>query len=105
MIFSVSISQKERKIYQNLANIKSLLSRALQDSGRDSQKELNTSSTLTKHKSEETIDAEEETEVIANLKKGYIMTKHSENSKSKTKFVYLSLNEKYLCWKSVDKQD
>jgi hypothetical protein len=33
------------------------------------------------------------------------MTKHSENTKSKSKFVYLSLNEKYLCWKSVDKQD
>lgn len=39
------------------------------------------------------------------MKKGYIMTKHSNSSTSKPKFVYLSMSEKYLCWKSVDKND
>jgi hypothetical protein len=39
------------------------------------------------------------------LKKGYIMTKHSNNAVSKTKFVYLSMSEKFLCWKSIDKND
>ena len=33
------------------------------------------------------------------------MTKHSDRSDSKTKFVYLSMNERFLCWKSIDKQD
>ena len=33
------------------------------------------------------------------------MTKHSNNSESKTKFVYLSMSEKFLCWKSIDKND
>lgn len=33
------------------------------------------------------------------------MTKHSNGSSSKSKFVYLSMSEKFLCWKSVDKND
>ena len=43
--------------------------------------------------------------MIKDLKKGYIMTKHSDNAEPKTKFVYLSMNERFLCWKSVDKND
>ena len=33
------------------------------------------------------------------------MTKHSNNADSKAKFVYLSMSEKFLCWKSTDKND
>ena len=33
------------------------------------------------------------------------MTKHSNNTSSKCKFVYLSMSQKYLCWKSIDKND
>ena len=33
------------------------------------------------------------------------MTKHSNNTSAKSKFVYLSMSEKFLCWKSVDKND
>ena len=43
--------------------------------------------------------------MIEVLKRGYIMTKHSDNSSSKAKFVYLSMSEKFLCWKSIDKKD
>ena len=42
---------------------------------------------------------------MKDLKKGYLMTKHSNKSDSKSKFVYLSMNERFLCWKSVDKKD
>lgn len=33
------------------------------------------------------------------------MTKHSNNAPEKMKFVYLSKDDRYLCWKSVDKDD
>ena len=34
------------------------------------------------------------------------MVKHSENTnKSSHKFVYVSKNSRYLCWKSPDKDD
>lgn len=44
--------------------------------------------------------------ILLNLKKGYIMTKHSLNTSiPHNKFVYLSEDNKHLCWKSFDKSD
>ena len=33
------------------------------------------------------------------------MSKHSNNTSEKMKFVYLSKDDRYICWKSVDKDD
>jgi hypothetical protein len=39
------------------------------------------------------------------LEKGYVMVKHSLNSKPKEKYIYISSDRRYLCWKSLDKED
>jgi hypothetical protein len=39
------------------------------------------------------------------LQKGYVMVKHSPNSKPKEKYIYVSGDRRYLCWKSLDKDD
>lgn len=33
------------------------------------------------------------------------MVKHSPNSKPKEKYIYVSGDRRYLCWKSLDKDD
>ena len=40
------------------------------------------------------------------MQKGWIMLKHSKNTKkAHSKFVYLSSDCKHLCWKSLEKED
>lgn len=40
------------------------------------------------------------------MKKGYLFIKHSPNtSEPHPKFIYLSYDNKYLCWKSPEKDD
>ncbi len=39
--------------------------------------------------------------MLESLIKGYVMVKHSNNSKPKTKYVYVSQDKKFLCWKSL----
>lgn len=65
-----------------------------------------TSSSPTKRISDQSSEADTINEVLANLKKGYLMIKHSDNTSSPhDKFVYLSNDDRYLCWKSVNKED
>jgi hypothetical protein len=44
-------------------------------------------------------------DAVISLQKGYVMTKHSPNTDPHGKFVYLSSDQKDLCWKSLDKKD
>lgn len=42
---------------------------------------------------------------MESLEKGYLMIKHSPNSKPKEKYVYVSGDRRFLCWKSLQKND
>jgi hypothetical protein len=45
-------------------------------------------------------------DVLNSLTKGYLMLKHSERTQEPhNKFIYLSEDQKFLCWKSLDKKD
>jgi hypothetical protein len=43
--------------------------------------------------------------ILESLEKGYLMVKHSPNSKPKEKYVYISSDRRFLCWKSLEKDD
>lgn len=94
-----SINVKVRKI-------KSLLSQTLASvkSGNDSIFE-NQDSPLRKSKDSST-EVEGIEEILSKLQQGYLMVKHSRNTNEPhNKFVYLSQDNRNLCWKSMDKQD
>ncbi len=44
--------------------------------------------------------------MLLELEKGYVAIKHSPNtSEPHAKYVYISSDRKFLCWKSLDKDD
>ncbi len=103
MWVGIEENPQTRKIKSNVTLIKHIVAKVIKEYTADVIKERN--SPHSKRISDESSKAEEVEEVINDLKKGYIMTKHSNNTYPKTKFIYLSMNERFLCWKSVDKQD
>ena len=59
-----------------------------------------------KRRSDESSESESIAEVLSNLKKGYLVVKHSDKiSSPHDKFVYLSEDNRFICWKSLDKED
>ena len=44
--------------------------------------------------------------ILEQLKKGYVVKKHSPNtSEPHDKFIYISEDHRFFCWKSLDKND
>lgn len=44
--------------------------------------------------------------MLENLVKGYLVIKHSESTREPhKKYLYISEDRRFLCWKSVDKCD
>ncbi len=45
-------------------------------------------------------------DALTNLVKGYLIKKHSQSTKEPhSKYLYISEDYRFLCWKSVDKND
>jgi hypothetical protein len=64
------------------------------------------SSPLNKRRSDESSESESIHEILTNLKKGYLMKKHNfKNGSPHSKFIYLSQDNRLLCWKSLEKED
>lgn len=52
------------------------------------------------------LDFEKMEAMLLELEKGYVAIKHSPNtSEPHAKYVYISSDRKFLCWKSLDKDD
>ena len=90
----------------NLYKMRSLLSKALADC-RNALGAVQPLMVLNLHKKVESqTQAQPIQEVFENLKKGHLVQKHSRNTKQPhTKLVYLSHDHKWLCWKSIDRED
>lgn len=90
-----------------MGKIRDLLSRALGEV-HDEHLRLrrSPSNSPSKRKSEESSESESIGEVLSNLKRGYLVVKHSVgNSEPHNKFVYLSEDSRYICWKSMERDD
>ena len=52
------------------------------------------------------LDFEKMEKMLTNLEKGYVVLKHSNNTPTAhDKFIYVSPDHRFLCWKSLEKDD
>lgn len=97
-----TISTVSARTNQKVNQIKKLLGQALGEVKNNLKR--SPSPTSSKRQSEESSECEEIQEVLANLQKGYLMVKHSlKITQPHDKFIYLSEDHRFLCWKSIDK--
>lgn len=98
---SVSLKYPHRT-NERISRIRQLLTRALGEIRE--QTRLSPAPISPKRRSEESSESESIQEILTNLRRGYLVTKHSEGSTAPhAKFVYLSEDTRYLCWKSLER--
>ena len=89
----------------NLSKIRSLLIKTLVSVKKEAS-DSESSHMTPRSRKESTTEPESIEEVLTHMQKGWIMLKHSRNTKKPhNKFVYLSTNHRHLCWKSLEKDD
>lgn len=95
------------KTAERVGKIRDLLSRALGEVHHEQLRLGRTaSSSPSKRRSEESSESESIGDVLSNLRRGYLVVKHSEGKgEPHNKFVYLSEDNRSLCWKSTDRED
>lgn len=99
-----TIDPSKLEINMNITKIKSLLSKTIVQV-RAEQEPPKQEHAKRKSKSSNT-EAEPIQEILANLKNGRYMLKHSRNTKEPhSKLVYLSSDQKLLCWKTPGEND
>lgn len=86
----------------NVCRIKTLLYKTLTSVKTDRQRKEDPAESPTRKSKDSNTEPETIEEILENLRKGYIMLKHSPKTpEPHSKFVYLSQDNKHLCWKSV----
>ncbi len=106
MFKTKGLEQKYKLANLKVQRIQQILSRAMVEVRRCSSGQPSPKSSVVKRRSDESSECESIAEVLNNLRKGYLMIKHSPNtSEPHSKFVYLSEDHKFLCWKSPNYND
>jgi hypothetical protein len=111
MLFASSRTNLANKLpartAERVSKIRDLLSRALGEVHDDNLRLKRTpSSSPSKRRSEESSESESIGDVLSNLRRGYLVIKHSVGkAEPHNKFVYLSEDNRCLCWKSTDRED
>jgi hypothetical protein len=96
-----SSEQRGKASIAKIGRIKQLLTIAIEEMKGSMRTYSSTSSSPTKRRSDESSESESVGEVITHMRKGFLFLKHSPNTRDPhPKFVYLSPDNKLLCWKS-----
>lgn len=84
-----------------IGKIRQLLTLAMDEIKGNNRGCNSASSSPTKRRSDESSESESIAEVLRHMRKGFLFLKHSVNTRDPhPKFVYLSIDNKLLCWKS-----